>query len=91
MLVAPHQPDDDGLGLPPTSEYFTAMEAAFDFDMMRSLKGGLPFLMMESTPGSANWHMSSPQKERGLAMLATSGVLMLLGIVWMRKIIRIEI
>lgn len=29
--------------------------------------------------------------ERGLAMLATSGVLMLLGIVWMRKIIRIEI
>jgi beta-galactosidase len=70
MLVAPHQPDDDGLGLPPTSEYFTAMEAAFDFDMMRSLKGGLPFLMMESTPGSANWHMSSPQKERGLAMLS---------------------
>lgn len=29
--------------------------------------------------------------ERGLAMLATSGVLMLLGIIWMRKIIRIEI
>jgi beta-galactosidase len=37
---------------------------------MRSLKGGQPFLMMESTPGSANWHMASPQKERGLAKLS---------------------
>ncbi len=69
-LVAPQQSDEDGLGLPPTSDYYTAMEAAFDFDMMRSLKGGMPFLMMESTPGSANWHMSSPQKERGMAMLS---------------------
>lgn len=69
-LVAPNPAEEDGLGLSPTSDYFVAMEAAFDFDMMRSLKGGEPFLMMESTPGSANWHMASPQKERGLALLS---------------------
>ncbi len=69
-LIAPNPPEDDGLGLPPTSDYFVAMDAAYDFDMMRSLKGGEPFLMMESTPGAANWHMASPQKEKGLAILS---------------------
>jgi beta-galactosidase len=69
-LVAPNPPEDEDPELPSTSEYSTAMEAAFDFDMMRSLKGGMRFLMMESTPGAANWHMASPQKERSLAMLS---------------------
>ncbi len=28
-------------------------------DMMRSLKGGKPFVLMESTPGATNWQPTS--------------------------------
>ncbi len=46
-----------------------ALLAAFDFDLMRSLRHG-PFLLMESTPGAANWHPYTSQKPPGLALLS---------------------
>ena len=33
----------------------TASDISFHFDMMRAFKGGQPWVLMESSPGSANW------------------------------------
>jgi beta-galactosidase len=33
----------------------TASQLAFTHDLYRSMKGGLPFILMESTPSSTNW------------------------------------
>jgi beta-galactosidase len=61
---------DDGSGLDVQSEYRSALEAAARFDMMRSLKGGEPFLMLESAPGMAQWFWHPSQKEKGLPLLS---------------------
>lgn len=47
-----------------------AQQAAFTHDFMRSLKHQ-PFLLMESTPSTANWMDVSKQKRPGMHMLAS--------------------
>lgn len=67
--ASPDEADDaSGLGL--HSEYRTALEAGARFDMMRSLKGGEPFLMLESAPGMAQWFWHPCHKAPGLALLS---------------------
>lgn len=39
-------------------------------DMSRSMKGGRPFVLMESTPSITNWQPVSKQKRPGMHMLA---------------------
>lgn len=40
-------------------------ENAFLHDLMRSLKRGQPYLVMEQTPGQTNWRPQNPQKRPG--------------------------
>lgn len=47
-----------------------AAYTAFTFDLMRSLKPGLPFLLMESTPGTTNWQGISKLKKPGMHLLS---------------------
>ncbi len=44
-----------------------ACYTAMYHDMMRSLKGGKPFVLMESTPGATNWQPTSKLKQAGNA------------------------
>ncbi|WBM69648.1 beta-galactosidase [Buttiauxella sp. WJP83] len=47
-----------------------ASYTAFTFDLMRSLKPGLPFLLMESTPGTTSWQAVSKLKKPGMHQLS---------------------
>ncbi|WP_234121397.1 beta-galactosidase [Clostridium hydrogenum] len=40
-------------------------------DVMRSLKGGKPFMLMESTPGATNWQATSKLKKPGMHLLSS--------------------
>jgi beta-galactosidase len=40
-------------------------------DMMRSLKGGKPFVLMESTPSATNWQPTSKLKKPGMHILSS--------------------
>ncbi|OPH58667.1 beta-galactosidase [Paenibacillus ferrarius] len=44
---------------------------AMNHDVFRSLKGGQPFLLMESTPSLTNWQAVSKLKKPGMHMLAS--------------------
>lgn len=46
-----------------------AWSTALSHDLMRSLKGGQPYLMMEQTPGQTNWMVQNPQKRPGNSRL----------------------
>lgn len=50
-------------------DYQTAVEAEMQHDFMRCLKNK-PFLMMESSPSSVNWHEVSRLKRPGIVMNA---------------------
>ena len=52
-------------------EWRTACHTAFTHDLNRSLRGGQPFLMIESTPSQTNWRDISPLKRPGMHMLAS--------------------
>jgi beta-galactosidase len=39
--------------------------------MMRSLKGGKPFVLMESTPSATNWQPTSKLKKPGMHILSS--------------------
>lgn len=43
---------------------------AMNHDLMRSLKGDMPFVLMESTPNVTNWRELSKQKKPGMNTLA---------------------
>ncbi len=45
------------------------METAFHHDMFRSMKGGKPFLLMETTPSQVNWKQVSPLRRPGVNRL----------------------
>lgn len=55
---------------PNQSDAEVAAEAAFNHNLMRSLKHK-PFLMMESTPGTVNWCEISKLKRPGMHMLSS--------------------
>ena len=42
-----------------------AWETAITFDLMRSLKRGQPFIVMEQTPSQVNWMQQNPHKRPG--------------------------
>lgn len=48
----------------------TAYETAFQHALMRSLKRGKPFMMMESAPGLVNWQNVNKVKRPGIHRLA---------------------
>ena len=48
-----------------------ACYTAMYHDMMRSLKGGRPFVLMESTPGTTNWQPTSKLKKPGMHILSS--------------------
>lgn len=45
--------------------------AAMNHDLMRSLKGGKPFVLMESTPSLTNWRETSKLKKPGMHILSS--------------------
>lgn len=48
-----------------------ASNVSFVHDIYRSLKGGQPFLVMESTPSLVNWHDINKLKRPGMHMLGS--------------------
>lgn len=48
-----------------------ASYTALYHDMMRSLKGGKPFVLMESTPSATNWQPLSKLKKPGMHILSS--------------------
>lgn len=53
------------------SETQLGMEVGFVHDLNRSLKGGKPFLLMESTPSMTNWQAVSKLKKPGMHRLSS--------------------
>jgi beta-galactosidase len=47
-------------------DWIVAAGTAFGHDLMRSLKPGKPFLLMESTPSVSNWHAVRKLKRPGM-------------------------
>jgi len=52
-------------------DWRTAMETAFVHDAYRAMKGGKPWLLMESTPSQVNWQRISRLKPPGLHRAAS--------------------
>ena len=50
---------------------YIASYTAMNHDLMRSLKGGQPFVLMESTPSATNWRPLSILKRPGMNTLAS--------------------
>jgi beta-galactosidase len=44
-------------------------KVAFSYDVMRSLRGGQPWLLMEQAPGAVNWRTRNAAKPRGAMRL----------------------
>lgn len=55
----------------PEGDVAIAAGVAFHHDLARSLGGGTPFLMMESTPSVTNWQEVGKQKRPGLHRLSS--------------------
>ncbi|XTZ39770.1 beta-galactosidase [Salmonella enterica] len=53
------------------NESVLACYTAMYHDMMRSLKGGKPFVLMESTPSVTNWQPTSKLKKPGMHILSS--------------------
>lgn len=53
------------------SDAYTAAETAFSHDIFRSLKGGQPFMLMESTPSLVNWQAVSGLKRPSQHLLSS--------------------
>lgn len=51
---------------PDGRDWRTAAATAFAHDLMRSLKGGKPFMLMESTPTFSNWQAAWKLKRPGM-------------------------
>lgn len=56
---------------PEKSDLKLAADTAFEHDLMRSLKGGKPFMLMESTPSMTNWMEVSKKKRPGMHLLSS--------------------
>ena len=50
---------------------YIASYAAMNHDLMRSLKGGQPFVLMESTPSCTNWRPLSVLKRPGMNIVSS--------------------
>ncbi len=54
----------------PEGNAIEASRTAFNHDWFRAMKPGQPFLLMESTPQAANWHVVSKLKRPGMHKLS---------------------
>jgi len=66
--------DTTGCGHPSDGEgrdWKVAADTAFSHGIMRSLKGGKPFMLMESTPSVSNWHPVHKLKRPGMHRLSS--------------------
>jgi beta-galactosidase len=64
-------PDARGAWDPEGKDWRLASDIGFVHDLMRCLKAGRPFLMMESTPSVANWHSVARLKRPGMHLLSS--------------------
>ena len=48
-----------------------AARIAFNHDIFRSMRGGQPFMLMESTPSITNWHAIAKLKRPGMHLLSS--------------------
>ncbi len=55
----------------PTPDWILASDIGFLHDLNRSLKGGKPFMLMESVPSATNWMPSSKLKRPGMHLLSS--------------------
>src|SRR5579875_893403 len=70
---APHLDVISNDSYPPNTA--PAWETALIDDLMRSLKGGQPYLLMEQSPSQVNWMAQNPQKRPGrMRMLSYQNV-----------------
>ena len=53
------------------AEWLLASEIAFSHDINRCLKGGKPFMLMESTPSMTNWMPVAKLKRPGMHALSS--------------------
>lgn len=63
-----HTPDPEDADCPDLAR---ASIAAFHHDLFRSLGGGRPFLLMESTPSATNWQPVAKLKRPGMHLLSS--------------------
>lgn len=52
-------------------DVYIGCHTAFHHDLNRSLKGGKPFMLMESTPSCVNWHEVNKLKRPGMHTLSS--------------------
>ena len=62
-----HKPDEDGR----IDDVALAADVAFVHDINRSLKGGKPFMLMESVPSATNWMPAAKVKRPGMHALSS--------------------
>ena len=55
----------------PAGDQMIASDISFVHDINRSLKGGKPFMLMESTPSMTNWQEVSKLKRPGMHLLSS--------------------
>lgn len=55
----------------PKSDVSLACRTAFTHDINRSMKGGKPFMLMESTPSMTNWQRVAKAKRPGMHLLSS--------------------
>jgi beta-galactosidase len=55
----------------PTPDWVLASDVGFLHDLNRSLKGGKPFMLMESVPSATNWMPSAKLKRPGMHLLSS--------------------
>ncbi|UCF98502.1 MAG: beta-galactosidase [Spirochaetaceae bacterium] len=60
-----HPADEQG------RDWRVAADTAFSHSIMRCLKGGRPFMLMESTPSVSNWHPVQKLKRPGMNRLSS--------------------
>lgn len=51
------------------NDYKAAIRPAFNHELQRSLKDGMPFMMMESSPSAVNWQEVNSLREPGTVLL----------------------
>ncbi|MFW5980842.1 MAG: beta-galactosidase [Halanaerobiaceae bacterium] len=56
---------------PGREDWKLAADTGFEHDMIRSIKGGQPFMLMESTPSTTNWMKVSKRKRPGMHLLTS--------------------
>jgi beta-galactosidase len=66
---APHQDVIAHDSYPDPADAATVADAAFNYDLMRSLGHGRPWILMEQAPSAVNWRAHNPPKPPGVMRL----------------------